>query len=148
MTPASPGYFLYTNKRFSFSFDVPDGYTAAPPPVDGDGREYDNATRTASVTGFGSNNFALGTTPAQDLAGLISTHQSQGDTVTYQFMSGDIVAVSGTTAKGAIFYQRDVVYTQVIYSLVWTYPVAGKAQYDALVTHSVQTFTPGPNHGG
>ncbi len=42
--PGQPagGYYRYTNQRFMFSFDVPDGYVAGPPPEDGDGLSFTN----------------------------------------------------------------------------------------------------------
>jgi pimeloyl-ACP methyl ester carboxylesterase len=139
------GYFRYTNPRFEFSFDVPDGYTAGAPPQDRDGQSFTNSTGTATVTGFGQDSSPGEMTPARDLAQLVSTYESSGDQVTLRYLNGDIVAVSGTTPQGAIFYQRDVVFSLVIYSLVWDYPAADKAQYDPLVTHTVSSFTPGPD---
>lgn len=129
---------------------MPDGYKAATPPVDGDGQEFDSADGNSSVTGWGDNNPGAnpGTallTPAQDLAALLSQYRSDGDTVTYQAVEGDIVAVSGTTAQGKIFYQRDVVYSQVLYALIWSYPASEKAQFNAIVTHTAAVFAPGPN---
>jgi pimeloyl-ACP methyl ester carboxylesterase len=141
------GYYRYINPRFKFSFDVPDGYTAGARPVDGDGRSFTNSTGTATVTGSGVNNLSGGMTPAQDLAELVSSYGSSGDQVTLRYRNGDIVAVSGTTPQGAIFYQRDVVFPLVIYSLVWNYPAADKAQYAPLVDHTVSSFTPGPDQG-
>jgi pimeloyl-ACP methyl ester carboxylesterase len=144
-TAPPSGYFRYTNPRFNFSFDVPDGYTAGAPPQDRDGQSFTNGTGTATVTGFGQDSGLGGSTPAQDLAELVSTYESSGDQVTLRYLNGDIVAVSGTTPQGAIFYQRDVVLSQVIYSLVWNYPSADKAQYSPLVDYTVSSFTPGPD---
>lgn len=143
-------YFRYENKRFKFAFYVPDGYKAATPPVDGDGQEFDSADGSASVTGSGVNNLGAnpGTsllTPAADLAALSSHYRANGDTVTYQAVDGDIVAVSGTTPQGKIFYQRDVVYSQVLYALVWSYPAAEKARFDAIISHTAGAFVPGPD---
>lgn len=145
--PSSPGFFQYHNRRFGFSFNVPDGYTKQPPPVDGDGDGFTNGT--ATITGFGQNYLTSpGMTPRQDLAELISNYRSDGGTITYQTTDGDLAAVSGVTSRGEVFYQRDVVYPRVTYSLVWRYPYAGKAQYDPLVAYTATTFTPGPGHTG
>jgi pimeloyl-ACP methyl ester carboxylesterase len=143
--PPPSGYFRYTNPRFKFSFDVPDGYTAGAPPADGDGRSFTNGTGT--VTAFGQDYSPGEMTPADDLAELVSSYGSSGDQVTLRYRNGGIVAVSGKTPQGAIFYQRDVVFPSVIYSLVWNYPAADNAQYAPLVNHTVSSFTPGPDQG-
>jgi len=146
------GYFRYENKRFKFSFEVPDGYKATTPPVDGDGQEFEGFDGAASVTGSGVNNIGSspGTplaTPAQVLAALVSHYQSVGDTVTYKSVDGDIVAVSGSTPQAKIFYQRDVVYSQAVYGFVWSYPASQKSLFTTVINYTVATFTPGPNHG-
>jgi hypothetical protein len=146
-SPSASNSYRYANARFGFSLGVPDGYTAQTPPEDGDGLSFRNAAGPATVTAYGDNN-VLSHTPSQELAAMASTYQSAGDTVTYRFARGDVVAVSGTTPHGTIFYQREVVYPAVIYALGWTYPIASKSQYDPLVTGTVDSFVPGPAHSG
>jgi pimeloyl-ACP methyl ester carboxylesterase len=145
-TPVRSGYFRYTNLRFKFSFDVPDGYTAGPPPEDGDGLSFSNGTGSASVAGYGQN-WLGGITPSKDLAFLASSYASSGDQVTLRYLNGDTAAVSGTTPQGTIFYERDVVFPEVVYSLVWGYPAADQSQYGPLVDHTAGSFAPGPDHG-
>ena len=79
---------------------------------------------------------------------VISTYRSAGDTITYRFTKGDVIAVSGTTVHGTIFYHREIVYPAVLYALLWTYPTTGQTHYDPLVTLTVGSFTPGPAHRG
>ena len=79
---------------------------------------------------------------------MVMTYQSARDTITYRFFKDDVIAVSGTTPHGMVFYQREVIYPAVIYTLLWSYPAAGQARYDALVTQTVDSFVPGPAHGG
>lgn len=135
----------YTNARFGFSFDVPVGFTAQALPEDGDGLSFTNAARTVTITAYGDNN-TLARSPAQELTAVTATYQSAGDTITYRFAHGDVIALSGTTPHGAIFYHREVVYPAVIYALLWTYPTAARFQYDPLVTATVHSFVPGPAH--
>jgi hypothetical protein len=144
---ASPSGTQYTNARFAFSFRVPPGYRAQSPPVDGDGLSFANPARTATVTAYGASNVGR-YSPAQELAQLVKTYQSARDTVSYRFFHSDVIAVSGTTPGGAVFYQREVVYSAVIYTLLWSYPAATKAQYGTLVTQTVDSFVPGPDHSG
>lgn len=59
-----------------------------------------------------------------------------------------MIALSGTTPHGTVFDQREVVYPAVIYTLMWNYPAATKAQYGTLVTQTVDSFAPGPDHAG
>jgi hypothetical protein len=146
-SPSARGSHRYANARFGCSFDVPDGYTGQAPPVDGDGLSFRDPAGPATVTAYGDNN-VLGHTPSQELAAMTSAHQSAGDTVTYRFARGGVIAVSGTTPAGMVFYQREVVYPAVIYTLAWTYPTATKTQYDPLVTQTVDSFIPGPAHSG
>jgi hypothetical protein len=146
---AASGYFRYTDPRFKFSFDVPIGYTGGVLPADRDGRSFTNSAATATVAGFGQDigQDSGGMSPADDLEKLISAYESSGDQVTLRYLNGDIVAVSGTTPTGEIFYQRDVVFSLVIYSLVWNYPATEKAQYNQIVDHTVSSYTPGPDQG-
>jgi hypothetical protein len=146
-SPSASDSYRYANARFGFSFDVPDGYTAQTPPEDGDGLSFRNPAGPATVTAYGDNN-VLSHTPSQELAAMASAHQSDGDTVTYRFARGDVIAVSGTTPQGMVFYQREVVYPAVIYALAWTYPIVSKTRYDPLVTQTVDSFVPGPGHSG
>ena len=144
---ASPAATRYTNARFGFSFDVPAGYRAQPPPVDGDGLSFASPARTATVTAYGASNVAR-YSPAQEMAQLVKTYQSARATISYRFSQNDVIALSGTTPQGTVFYQREVVYPAVIYTLLWNYPAATKAQYDRLVTQTVDSFAPGPDHTG
>jgi hypothetical protein len=146
-SPSASGSYRYANARFGFSFDVPDGYTAQAPPADGDGLSFRDAAGPATVTAYGDDN-VLSRTPSQELAAMASAHQSAGDTVTYRFARGDVIAISGTTPAGMVFYQREVVYPAVIYALAWTYPAVTKTQYDSLVTQTAGSFIPGPAHSG
>lgn len=144
---SSPSGTRYTNARFGFSFEVPPGYQAQTPPVDGDGLSFASPAGTATVTAYGAGNVA-GYSPAQEMAQLVRTHQSARDTISYRFFQNDVIAVSGTTPHGTVFYQREVVYSAVIYTLLWSYPAATKAQYGTMVTQTVDSFVPGPDHSG
>lgn len=52
--------------------------------------------------------------------------------------------MSGTTPQGKIFYQRNVVYSQALCALVWSYPASEKARFDAIISHT-PVFARGPN---
>jgi hypothetical protein len=146
-TPVAPSGSRYTNPRFGFSFNVPAGYRAGTPPTDGDGLIFTSPAKTATVSAYGANN-ALSRSPAQEMAAVVTTYQSARDTITYRFFKNDVIAVSGTTPHGMVFYQREVIYPAVIYTLLWSYPAAGHTRYDALVTQTVDSFVPGPADGG
>jgi hypothetical protein len=143
----SPSGTRYTNARFGFSFDVPTGYQAQSPPVDGDGLSFADPARTATVTAYGAGNVTR-YSPAQEMTQLVKTYQGARDTISYRFSQADVIAVSGTTPHGIVFYQREIVYPAVIYTLLWHYPAATAAQYDILVTQTVDSFVPGPDHSG
>jgi hypothetical protein len=140
----SPAYSRYSNARFGFSVEVPTAYKAGRLPADRDGREFTNAAGTANVTAYGGDN-VLNRTPAGELSAQRSRYASEGDTVTYKHRRGNVIAVSGTTTTGTVFYLREVVLSKAIYSLEWSYPVASRASFNTVVNHSAATFQPGPN---
>src|SRR6201999_237001 len=109
--PVKPGP-RYTNARFGFSFDVPPGYQAQSPPVDGDGLSFADPARTATITAYGASNVTR-YSPAREMTQLVRTYQSARDTISYRFSRADVIAVSGTTPHGIVFYQREVVYPAI-----------------------------------
>ena len=116
----------------------PSSFRAQPPPENGDGQTWTSPDGQALLAVYGTDN-VLGYSPAQDEAAdarLLS--------VAYVDISGDIVTVSGYKNGGhTIVYQRDVVGPGSIDTLYWSYPADQKAQWNAAVTRTAQTFQPG-----
>jgi hypothetical protein len=97
-----------------------------------------SADGQVALSAHGASN-VHGYSPRQDEVAV-----SQGLRVVYSNISGNVVSVSGYKDNGrTIVYQKDVVGPGAIDTLRWTYPASEKAQWDAAVTLSVQTFQAG-----
>jgi hypothetical protein len=138
------GYRRYTNPRFGFSADIPASFVAKARPADGDGQAFRNPSDTADVTVYGENNGA-GNSTLKERHAQVWGFRHQGDHVTLNYQNNDVIAVSGTTADGKVFYLREVVRSKAINGMTWTYPIADKPTYDPMVQHGALTFRPGPN---
>ena len=87
---------------------------------------------------YGTNNLS-NYSPGQDEA-----IDARTMAVVYDNISGNVVTLSGYKNSGrTIVYQRDVVGPGAIDTLYWSYPASQKAQWDAAVTLTGQTFQPG-----
>jgi hypothetical protein len=135
--PASDAYNRYTNPRFGFTTLWPTGFTAQPPPEDGDGQEWTDEGGKVSLTTYGDDN-VLHHTPSEDLTAI-----SSGLRVTYSNISGDIVTVSGYSGPRTIVYERDAVGAGSIDSLLWRYPSDQRSTWQAANTRTALAFTPG-----
>jgi len=140
---SSPGtvpltYSKYTNPRFGFASVWPSALRAQPPPENGDGQAWASRDGLVTLSAFGSNN-VLNQSPQQD-----ESADSQGLSVVYRAITGNIVVVSGYKDDGrVIVYQRDVVGPGSIDTLYWTYPASQKATWETAVTVTAKAFQPG-----
>jgi len=134
--PAS--YNKYTNLRYGFTVFWLSSFKAQPPPENGDGQAWTSSDGQVLLSASGVNNLS-GYSPEQDEA-----IDARSMSVIYDNISGNVVTVSGYTNSGrTIVYQRDVVGPGAIDTLYWSYPANQKAQWDAAVTLTAQTFQPG-----
>jgi hypothetical protein len=132
------GYSQYTSPRFGFTAIWPSTFTTQPPPEDGDGQGWTSPNGLVKLSAFGANNI-LNESPQQD-----ESVDSQGLSVVYRNITGNIVTVSGYKDEGRIIvYQQDVVGSGSIDTLYWSYPASQKAQWDAAVTLTADAFQPG-----
>ncbi|WP_051791459.1 protein kinase domain-containing protein [Amycolatopsis jejuensis] len=139
--PAS-GETTYTNQRFGFSAHVPAGYVATPyTPEKGDGMTFTNADLDATLTVWGAN--TGGQRTSETLAGVVARAEAAGGKVTYRKDEGDHYSVSGYLSDGKIFYERGYPGSKSKAVLRWVYPREHKAELDAPVSASLDTFRPG-----
>jgi hypothetical protein len=132
------GYRHYTNARFGFSVQRPAGFTAQPPPENGDGRQWTTDGGRVSLTAYGANNVNR-LTPREQAAA-----DARGVRVVYRNISGTVVTVSGYTHGGrVIVYRRDVVGAGSIDTLAWAYPASQKRRWDQAIATTARTFRPG-----
>ena len=159
-TPPALTYRTYGGAKFRYSLQVPTDYIAVDPGHDDPTflRSPDHRVKVTPYSTFNGGVPALGTclpaavtpgdTPSQWLAVLSKVYtdggSGNGAVVTYASVQGPVVIVSGLQ-NGQVYYERSVVYSHVIYGVVWTYPAALKQDVDPAVQESARTFRPGPD---
>jgi hypothetical protein len=132
------GYSKHTNPRYGFMAFWPSSFKAQPPSANGDGQTWTSSDGQVLLSASGVDN-STGYSPGQDEAS-----DARSMSVIYDNISGNVVTVSGyTNGARTIVYQQDVVGPGVIDTLRWSYPASQKAQWDAAVTLTAQTFQPG-----
>ncbi|MDX6256293.1 MAG: eukaryotic-like serine/threonine-protein kinase [Frankiales bacterium] len=145
LTTTAVGYRTYTNPRFGFSTQIPASFTSRPSPDNGDGLSFTSPDRRATVTAYGSNNDLNNTVATLENQMAADLH-TKGGNVTYRNNSTSIAAVSGTYPSPLgtmVFYQRSVLGSGSIDTVLWIYPVADKHADDPLLYKSVDAFHPG-----
>jgi hypothetical protein len=137
--PASgTGYRRYTNQRFGFATLYPSDFSRRPPPEDGDGKEWTYDDGEVSLSAYGDDNVNH-LTPQADLRWA-----SRGVRATYSSISGDVVTISGYTAEHtSIVYERDIVGSGSIDTLLWRYPTSQRSRWQHANTKTALAFRPG-----
>jgi hypothetical protein len=139
----------YHNARFGYSVVIPGQPNAVLPllpPLDEGGQEWWSKDDTVRIEVHAVNN-TKALSPAADLQALEASYARRGVRLVGHSIGGHVVMITGTY-KGQVGYERDVVKSHVIYTLSWNYLIAKKSTYDPMVTSSVHSFKPGPNHAG
>jgi hypothetical protein len=131
---------FYVNPRFGAAALVPDGWSAGPEPVNGDGRSFISPDGAATETIFGANR--SGASIAEDIARLAAP--LEGETVTYVKRGKKFAVVSGVK-DGRIFYRKSLLSCgdTIWNSVAFDYPAARKEAFDALVARIAASL-----HGG
>jgi hypothetical protein len=145
-SPGSAAYAEYASGRFGFRVLIPASFVPDAPPADGDGLLFRSPDRHATVTAGGGENVNA-KPPGQLLASLEASYQGPGGTVTYHSHRGHVIALSGTTSSGRVFYVRDIVHPTYFYGLTWSYPHSAQASYGPMVTETAESFIAGPASG-
>jgi hypothetical protein len=131
-------YRRYVNGRFQVSAEIPEHFQAGVPPANADGQVFTFGSARVSVYG---NVNSFGQTPAQALASAVESAPGE---ITYQSQNGQVIAVSGLTTTGQVFYIRSVVRPGLIATLNWLYTAQDQAVYQPAVEHAVATITVAP----
>jgi len=135
----------YTNPRFGFSVDVPEGFVKEEPgPANGDGAHFKDGQ--ASVGASGENNVWSKDWPGLDTPATPSSEfrraiRGRRETITYKALLKDGYAISGTDKSGMVFYIRKWVGDGSMNTLWWSYPK--DAGLDDAVSQTVASFSPG-----
>jgi hypothetical protein len=113
-------------------------------PVGSKGKVFSTPDGSASMTLLARPNSGQSVTAVRQQ--LRQQARSQSAQVTYfPPANAGVAAISGHSADGSmVFYERDVVTPNLIYSLTWHYPTANQTTYQTEVDHTAQTFAPNP----
>lgn len=140
--PSWTTYRTYVNGHFHFKVDVPLAMKGNGPYADGFGQNFFSSDRNVELSAYGQTN-PNGDSAQTLKAKVESQWAANGGRVTYATTLDQGFIVSGVDADGFIYYQRDFVFSRVVYVMLWIYPSSMKAQLDTAVTHSFATFSPG-----
>ncbi|MEO8796985.1 MAG: hypothetical protein ABI551_03795, partial [Polyangiaceae bacterium] len=117
-----PGYDGYGNGRFGFSLDVPNALTVMPEPTNGDGMQW-RLGHIVAMTASGMNYLPeLGLSCAASKN--VTAHRA---TKTSCWATGK--------RDGMIYWEKQVVARDAVFSLRFEYAEALKTQMDPIVTH-------------
>lgn len=143
---AAQSWQRYFNPRYGFSIDYPPQFRAAPPPANGDGRDF--AARDGahfSVYSELNNPGDKARTIPQFEAYLRGVSGgSDYSHVTYRLTGADVLVLSGFRGDW-VFYEKYLFSQngQVINAFIMTYPTRAKALYDPIVARMSYSFRPG-----
>lgn len=132
-------YKTYVNGRYGFSVQYPTVFTEGQAPTNDDGREFYNEESTIVAYGNLINILAENET--------IETYYSQtlaelSNSVAYKRLGNNWYVVSYNRGSNTI-YQKAIINNGVIFTLKITYPSSQQNNYDSMVSHISNTFTPG-----
>jgi hypothetical protein len=102
----------------------------------------DPSNRALVYVTVGSN--AAGNTPRSELDDCVQVAAMGGGRPTYTYADNQTYICTGYTRAGDVHYERGVVGSNRIYTMVWSYPAALKSTMDPVLEHGVDTFAPGP----
>ena len=132
-------YNTYVNARYGFSVQYPTVFTEGQAPTNDDGREFFNEESTivayGSLINIVAENETIETYYNQTLAEL-------SNSVAYKRLGNNWYVVSYKSGSNTI-YQKAIINNGVIYTLQITYPSSQQHNYDSIVSHISNTFTPG-----
>lgn len=131
-------YTRYSNSNYGFSVEYPTALLAYMPSDSYRHMNFTSDDPDVLLSVYAHNNTESATTQS------LMAERKSTMSVSYSRTLNDGFVISGAD-DGFIWYERDVVYSNVVYILRWVYPESMKTQLDAAVTHSYETFTPGPN---
>jgi len=118
-----PGYEPYANGRYSFGLDVPRAFDAMPDPENGDGRQW-RIDHVAAMTASGMH----------VIEGVVGLSCASSPHVTAHTESKSSCWATGKRS-GWIFWERQVIAHDVVYSLRFQYVESMKSAMDPVVTH-------------
>lgn len=136
---AADGWTRYANPRFSYSAEVPPGFTLTQESDNGDGATFDSKD-SARLLIFGA--FAEDGAFAADTRQRIAWDTQKGWAITYEKVTPGWASYSGSRS-GDILYVRGIALcdgSAAYFQL--TYPRAALKTYDRLVSRMVKSLRP------
>ena len=130
----------YVNGRFGTYAEYPaDRFRALPPPENGDGQSFEG--RDGSFLIISGSRNVEDYTPSTYERFLRGSSEGDYANVTYRTAGAHSLVLSGLRG-GNIFYEVRLFDGELIHSLVITYPLAAKTEYDPIVTRIARSFGP------
>ena len=130
----------YVNARFGYSISYPADLLVAEPESDnGDGRAFHARRGTARMLVWASNN-VLAESPAA--LARQAERECAGQSASYRLVKPAVAAVSCTTSRGDVFYEKTLIRGDVLTSILVTYPAQEKAAWDAVVARISKSMVP------
>jgi hypothetical protein len=125
------GWGHYVNERYGVEADVPPGFTAGRPPVNGDGLGFTTSTADLRITGA----FIIDTDFEGEVRKEIGWREDDGWNVTYQAITPSWATYSGKRGN-RIFYIRAIRMCggEIIGEFDLEYAAADVAAYDPIVS--------------
>lgn len=138
---AADNYATYSNARFGYSISYPRNLLYPQgESINGDGQKFISRDASASLTVYGTNN--INGERIEDIY-REESHGAIGDRpnkiLTYKTKKENWFVVSGVDS-GRIFYQKTIVYPETIKTMMFEYPDAQKAKYDAVLKIITASF--------
>lgn len=131
-------YKQYANARYGFSIEYPDNFTVKVNPDNGDGIVLQSRDGKSEITISGINN-VLNNTAISEYNALVSEHSN----APYKKQQGNWFVVSWIEGDN-ILYEKVIVGTGSMNTLLIKYPTSQKDYFNPIVSHLEDTFkTPG-----
>ncbi len=133
----------YVNPRFGVSADIPAaGFTADPPPQNGDGQRWTARSDGGTIAVYGANQVV-----ADDFAGYrvfaLAAARESGIAVTYERHGADWFVYSGLDGE-TIVYERveSGCAGTIVAAIRFDYPAAAKRRWDTIVKYGAASLAP------
>lgn len=125
-------YNHYFNDRFWFELDYPSFFVMGAVPENDDGRDFTYGN--CEIASYGSYN-VLDYTMEEIL------DESKNGNVTYSVVKDSWGVVSGIADDGRIYYIKQFIVGDVIYTLVFRYPQDQKSAFDGILKHVMKSYS-------
>jgi hypothetical protein len=142
---AGGGWQHYVNPRFGAAADVPArGFTADPPPANGDGQSWTSTADGGTVAVYGANQVV-----ADDFPGyrrfVLKSAREDGLRITYDRHGEGWFVYSGRSGATIVYERVEEACDGVVVAIHFRYPAAAQAVWKAYVEHGAASLEAVPS---